>query len=124
MPYRPKSRKKQGRTERRKYRGKEYKTSEWRRYSEQFRRDNPECAACGTTEGTTHLDHIIPVSDGGAMWDVRQFQTLCISCHSRKTKREQDNPLPYRYNVDSEKIPLSNYKANRDSLRDDNKNSI
>lgn len=124
MPYRPKSRKKQGRAERRKYRGKQYKTSEWRRYSEQYRRDNPNCAACGTTEGTTHLDHIIPISQGGSMWDVRQFQVLCVSCHSRKTKREQNYPLPYRYNVDSEKIPLSNYKANRGSLRDDNNNSI
>jgi|GEM_PF-1527715 len=127
MPYAPKnSRKKSGKPERRKYKVDEleYKTYTWRRYSEQYRRDNPECAACGTTEGTTHLDHIIPVSQGGSFWDIRNHETLCQSDHSRKTKREQDTPLPYRYNIDKEKIPTKSYKANRDDLTNDNDDSI
>jgi 5-methylcytosine-specific restriction protein A len=124
MPIRPKnSRKKAGKSERRVYRGEEktYKTYEWRRYSEQYRREHSECAACGTTDGTMHLDHIVPVSQGGSMWDVRNFQTLCNSCHSIKTKREQHTPLPYRYNLDKEKIPL---KAHRSDLTNDNDDSI
>jgi len=127
MPIIPKnSRKKAGKSERRVYRGEEriYKTYEWRRYSEQYRRDNPECAACGTDEGTIHLDHIIPVSSGGSMWDVRNFQTLCAADHSSKTKREQHTPLVYRYNIDKEKIPLKNYKANRGPVTNDNNDNI
>ena len=127
MPIRIKnSRKKAGRAERRVYRGEEktYKTYEWRRYSEQYRREHSECAACGTESVKTHLDHIIPVSSGGSMWDTRNHQTLCSSCHSRKTKREQDRSLPYRYNLDKEKIPLKNYKAHRSDLTNDNDDSI
>jgi len=123
MPIRPKnSRKKAGRAERRVYRGEEkvYKTYEWRRYSEQYRRDNPECAACGNTD-KTHLDHIIPVSSGGAMWDTRNHQTLCNSCHSRKTKIEQSASMPYRYNLDKEKIPI---KAHRGPVTNDNNDII
>ena len=125
MPIRPKSRKRAGRAERRVYRGEEkaYKTYEWRRYSEQYRREHSECAVCGSTD-KTHLDHIIAVSQGGSMWDTRNHQTLCNSCHSRKTKREKDYPLPYRYNIDQEKIPLKNYKAHTSDLTNDNDDSI
>ena len=121
MPIRPKSRKKAGRSERRVYKTHEkvYGSYEWRRYSEQYRRDNPECAACGSTD-KTHLDHIIPVSSGGSMWDTRNHQTLCAADHSRKTKREQHTPLAYRLNIDGEKIPTKSYKANRDDLTNDN----
>ena len=124
MPIRIKSsRKNQGKRERRVYKTHEkvYGSYELRRYSEQYRREHSECAACGATDRTLHLDHIIPVSSGGAMWDTRNHQTLCSSCHSRKTKREQHTSLPYRYNIDKEKIPL---KAHRSDLTNDNDDSI
>jgi 5-methylcytosine-specific restriction protein A len=127
MPIRIKhSRKKSGKSERRARKSYEklYGSYEWRRYSEQYRREHPECAACGAESMKTHLDHIIPVSLGGSMWDTRNHQTLCNSCHSKKTKREQQNPLPYRLNIDGGKIPLKNYKANRDDLTNDNNDSI
>ena len=126
MPIRPKSRKKAGRSERRVYRVEEktYKTYEWRRYSEQYRRDNPECAACGNESAKTHLDHIIPVSSGGSFWDVRNHSVLCSSCHSKKTKREQHTPLAYRTNIDGEKIPTKSHKANRGSVSEDNDDGI
>ena len=126
MPIRPKSRKKSGRSERRARKSYEklYGSYEWRRYSEQYRREHPECAVSGVTEGNLHLDHIIPVSQGGSMWDVRNHQTLSAAVHSKKTKREQDYPLPYRLNLDGEKIPMKSYKANRDDLTNDNNDSI
>ena len=127
MPIRPKnSRKKAGKSERRARKSYEkvYGSYEWRKYSEKYRREHSECAACGDESDKTHLDHIIPVSQGGAMWDVRNFQTLCQKCHSIKTKREQHTSLPYRLNIDGGKIPFNNYKANRDDITNDNDDSI
>lgn len=31
------------------------------------------------------VDHIIEVSDGGDMWSEENLQTLCYSCHKKKT---------------------------------------
>ena len=127
MPIRPKnSRKKAGKSETRARKSYEkvYGSYEWRKYSEQYRREHSECAACGATDRTLHLDHIIPVSSGGSFWDVRNHSVLCQSHHSIKTKREQHTSLPYRLNIDGEKIPLKNYKAHRSDLTNDNDDSI
>jgi len=32
-----------------------------------------------------HVDHIIPLSKGGAKYDEDNLQMLCHSCHSKKT---------------------------------------
>jgi 5-methylcytosine-specific restriction protein A len=36
----------------------------------------------------TEVDHITPISAGGAAWDRGNVQSLCKSCHSRKTAKE------------------------------------
>lgn len=33
----------------------------------------------------TEIDHIIPVRQGGAVWDDDNLQALCKPCHSVKT---------------------------------------
>lgn len=35
------------------------------------------------------VDHIIPISQGGDMWDEKNLQILCIDCHKEKSKKEK-----------------------------------
>ena len=30
-----------------------------------------------------HIDHIIPLDDGGHPWDARNLRPLCAACHNR-----------------------------------------
>jgi len=39
------------------------------------------------------VDHIQPVSDGGAPFDQDNLQPLCKSCHSRKTNADNGGQL-------------------------------
>ena len=43
---------------------------------------HPWCKRCG--KRGKHVDHIIPISAGGTH-DERNLQTLCHSCHAKKT---------------------------------------
>lgn len=47
-----------------------------------------ECQANGRTTPGHHVDHIVPLSAGG-QHELSNLQTLCASCHSRKTNRER-----------------------------------
>ena len=45
------------------------------------------CQVCGLA-GRLEADHIIPLEDGGDPWDLANGQSLCHTCHSEKTARE------------------------------------
>lgn len=52
-------------------------------------RDNFTCQACGASTRDTppaklHVDHIVPVSMGGAPLDSRNLHTLCQDCNLGK----------------------------------------
>jgi 5-methylcytosine-specific restriction endonuclease McrA len=36
----------------------------------------------------TLVDHIVAVRDGGEFYDVDNWQTLCMTCHGKKTAAE------------------------------------
>jgi 5-methylcytosine-specific restriction endonuclease McrA len=40
-------------------------------------------------ELTEHVDHIVPVEQGGEPWARGNLQGLCPSHHSQKTRQEQ-----------------------------------
>ncbi len=42
-------------------------------------------------------DHIIPVLQGGAGYSKDNFQSLCHSCHNRKSRLEQIHVILYEY---------------------------
>lgn len=71
--------------------------------SRNFRAKNPLCASCNRPG--EQVDHIIPISQDGAVYDERNLQTLCFECHDKKTK-EQKKVKKYRLNSDYEKIPV------------------
>lgn len=75
-----------------------YRTPRWK--SARFlakRRDGWACVQCGA-RGRLEVDHIRPIRDGGAAFDLGNLQTLCVPCHSRKTRIEigLGKPNPHR----------------------------
>lgn len=57
-----------------------------------LRRDMYVCQECWRREGRTELavdvDHIIPMSAGGAPRDMENLESLCKKCHGQKTNAE------------------------------------
>jgi 5-methylcytosine-specific restriction endonuclease McrA len=68
-----------------------YVSAEWRAIRQQILiRDAYTCAACGHVifGPKAHVDHIKPLEEGGTD-AAENLQTLCESCHGRKTRAEQ-----------------------------------
>lgn len=56
-------------------------------------RDGGSCAACGTRGERWHVDHIVPVAEGGTH-ELSNLQTLCVPCHFAKNAREGAARVP------------------------------
>lgn len=62
------------------------------------RRDGWKCVKCGA-RGRLEVDHILPVRTNRELaFEITNLQTLCVSCHSRKTRIEvgMGEPNPKR----------------------------
>ena len=57
----------------------------WRRLSAALRAARPRCEICGTTEALS-VDHIEPVSAGGAVFDQENLRVVCASCNTRAAR--------------------------------------
>jgi len=62
-----------------------------------LRRD-PVCKICGE-EASTDADHIVPISRGGAKWNLDNLQGLGPSCHAKKTRQESKAMCQKGYGV-------------------------
>ena len=70
------------------YDRKPYDKASWRKYSIIYRKKHPFCSKC--SKFADHVDHIVPISEGGSIWNPENHQSLCISCHGKKTRKEQN----------------------------------
>ena len=95
MPYLPKARDRRTKQEKNKSWGGDtsfYRKSPWRKLRAVVLRENPLCTYClreGITKQADVVDHIIPVKKWkeGEL-DQSNLQSLCHSCHNRKTYNE------------------------------------
>lgn len=64
----------------------------WKKLRDRYIAQHPHCEECfkaGQVVIATEVDHIIPLrGDQALLYDERNLQSLCKSCHSRKSARE------------------------------------
>lgn len=104
-----------------------YDTTRWKALREIVLADKPLCVMCeakGITTEATQVDHIIPISEGGDATRRHNLQPLCATCHSRKTKIENepaktiDTTLGYADKVVTEKVVTKKRGAGRFEKKD------
>ena len=64
----------------------------YRRVRDRVKQDQslcPLCAAQGLTVAGEEVDHIVPLSRGGAEQDPANLQHLCKPCHDAKTQQQR-----------------------------------
>lgn len=64
-----------------------YDSMAWRRARRAVLRRAWRCARCGAI--AEHVDHIVPIADGGALLDAENLQPLCAPCHNAKSATER-----------------------------------
>ena len=68
-----------------------YRTTKWRKLRAWWVNSNPLCIDCeseGRTVVVDVVDHIVPIKQGGSKFGLDNLQSLCHSCHNRKTYEE------------------------------------
>lgn len=68
-----------------------YNTPRWREIRKIKLTNSPFCEECkknGTIVKATMVDHILAIKQGGSAYDLNNLQSLCWSCHSRKSVLE------------------------------------
>lgn len=71
----------------------------YKRMRRAYLAENPRCAECerqGERRAAEELDHVVPVSEGGGMFDWDNLQGLCGPCHAAKTAGENTVDIPGR----------------------------
>ena len=56
--------------------------------SNQFEKQYPDVFSRGYESPSFEVDHIKALMNGGAMWDIKNLQTLCKNCHKQKTRSD------------------------------------
>jgi 5-methylcytosine-specific restriction enzyme A len=68
-------------------------THVWELARERYLADHPLCVECFRDDRLTPatvVDHVIPHrGDAVLFWDESNWQSLCTTCHNRKTRRGQ-----------------------------------
>ena len=67
-------------------------TARWQRLRRKALAAQPMCSACaalGIDTPAKHVDHIKPIEQGGAVWQLSNLNCLCHSHHSQKTAADK-----------------------------------
>ena len=88
----------------------------WRKVSVNYRRSNPLCEVClalgelvditpGDRKGC--VDHMIPITRNGSMYNLNNLLALCKSCHDTKSilERTAVAPVPIYMDADAKIVP-------------------
>ena len=70
-----------------------YQSKAWkslRNYKIQLQPLCEHCERKGLTEPGKEIDHIIAIKDNGSRLSLDNLQTLCRSCHSKKSVQERE----------------------------------
>lgn len=96
-------------------------TSRWQRLCKQLIPQASHCAICrrpldhaapARTPWSPSLDHIIPISRGGAPYDRANCQVVHYGCNARKGNRRVAGPAPASTGVlESRLLPVCNGRA-------------
>lgn len=76
-----------------------YSTWRWKKLRREKVAINPICEHCEKNDIATpveEVDHIIEIEDGGAIWDIKNLQSLCKRHHIIKTnkcKKERERKI-------------------------------
>ena len=68
-----------------------YQSKQWRATRNSFIKQNPLCVFCLKKDMLTPanvVDHIKPITEGGAELDINNLQSLCTMHHNQKSARE------------------------------------
>lgn len=68
-----------------------YQSKQWRKVRKLYVMENPLCEHCLERDLVTpvqEVDHIKPLRLGGEKFDFDNLQSLCKSCHARKSGKE------------------------------------
>ena len=68
-----------------------YNSWPWRKFAKRFKQNNPVCIECLKLDlviPVKVVDHTVPINAGGAKLDEANCQSLCESCHNRKSSNE------------------------------------
>ena len=69
-----------------------YRSAEWRALRKAVLARDPVCATRGCGRPSSHVDHIVPRSRGGAD-STGNCRGLCTSCHNRRSAGGRNGPL-------------------------------
>lgn len=87
--------------------GRVYDTRRWRRLRLLQLREYPLCAHCerrGITQAANEADHILSIERGGEPFSLANLQSLCKTCHSRKTAGDDGKCV--RHGCDTTGTPM------------------
>lgn len=93
--------------------------NKWVKLRNKYINEHPYCVLCWATR-KLHVDHIVPHNNNmDLFWDYDNLQTLCLSCHTGKTREDEKiyNVFNNKYLPRDYTIIISNDKPN--SLTDD-----
>lgn len=86
-----------------------YRSARWRAVRKRAISEQPfQCSAGNCILLAKILDHIIPIREGGAIWDRRNHQKLCDIHHNRKRGKETHGIIEEWVMARTGKIPKRN----------------